>query len=63
MWWFYYLHFDGLVQEFSNSSALSMKLLQSCTKPSICFEIIVERVKIYVCCIADFFQILLSIDI
>ena len=30
------VHFDGLVQGCSNSSALVMKLLQSCTKPSIC---------------------------
>ena len=29
-------HFDGLVQDCSNSSALAMELLQSCTKPSIC---------------------------
>ena len=28
-------HFDGLVQDYSNSSALAMELLQSCTKPSI----------------------------
>ena len=27
---------DGLVQDSSNSSALAMELLQSCTKPSIC---------------------------
>ena len=27
---------DGLVQGCSNSSALAMELLQSCTKPSIC---------------------------
>ena len=26
---------DGLVQDFSNSSALAMEILQSCTKPSI----------------------------
>ena len=26
---------DGLVQDCSNSSALAMELLQSCTKPSI----------------------------
>ena len=26
--------FDGLMQECSNSSALAMELLQSCTKPS-----------------------------
>ena len=26
---------DGLVQDCSNSSALGMELLQSCTKPSI----------------------------
>ena len=29
-------HIDGLVQDCSNSSALAMELLQSCTKPSIC---------------------------
>ena len=27
---------DGLVQDCSNSSALAMELLHSCTKPSIC---------------------------
>ena len=30
------LNIDGLVQDCSNSSALAMELLQSCTKPSIC---------------------------
>ena len=30
-------HVDGLVQDCSNSNALAMKLLQSCTKPSIYF--------------------------
>ena len=29
------LHFDGLVQDSSNSSASAMELMQSCTKPSI----------------------------
>ena len=28
-------HFDGLVQDCSNSSALAMELLQSSTKPTI----------------------------
>ena len=28
-------HFDGLVQDCSNSSALAMELLQSCAEPSI----------------------------
>ena len=28
-------YIDGLVQDCSNSSALAMELLQSCTKPSI----------------------------
>ena len=28
-------HVDGLVQDCSNSSALAMELLQSCTKPSM----------------------------
>ena len=31
-------YIDGLVQGCSNSSALAMKLLQSCTKPSICIN-------------------------
>ena len=31
----YLFHIDGLVQDCSNSSALAMELLQSCTKPSI----------------------------
>ena len=30
-------YFDGLVQDCSNSSALAVELLQSCTKPSNCF--------------------------
>ena len=29
------MHINGLVQDCSNSSALAMELLQSCTKPSI----------------------------
>ena len=29
------LHIDGLVQYCSNSSALAMELLQSCTKPAV----------------------------
>ena len=29
------MHIDGLVQDCSNSSALAIELLQSCTKPSI----------------------------
>ena len=32
---FIFLSHDGLVQDCSNSSALAMQLLQSCTKPSI----------------------------
>ena len=31
------LHVDGLVQDCSNSSALAMELLQSSTKPSMCY--------------------------
>ena len=27
--------YDGLVQDWSNSNALAMELLQSCTKPSM----------------------------
>ena len=29
-------YFNDLVQDCSNSSALAMELLQSCTKPSTC---------------------------
>ena len=38
--WIQIYHFHGLVQDCSNSSALAMELLQSCTKPSICDLII-----------------------
>ena len=31
----YISYINGLVQDCSNSSALAMELLQSCTKPSI----------------------------
>ena len=31
----YFYHVDGLVQDCSNSSALAVELLQSCTKPSM----------------------------
>ena len=34
--WGWNNHIDGLVQDCSNSSALAMELLQSCTKPLIC---------------------------
>ena len=33
------LHIGGLVQDCSNSSALGIELLQSCTKPSICVSV------------------------
>ena len=32
-------YINGLVQDYSNSSALAMKLLQSCTKPTIWFQL------------------------
>ena len=32
---FYLLHLNSLVQHYSNSSALAMELLQSCTELSI----------------------------
>ena len=32
------LYIDGLVQDCSNSSALAMELLQSCTKPSVSYH-------------------------
>ena len=31
-------HVNGLVRECNNSSALAMELLQSCTKPLLCFS-------------------------
>ena len=34
-------YIDGLVPDCSNSSALAMELLQSCTKPSICLGAVV----------------------
>ena len=37
-WYGHIHHIDGLVQDCSNSSALAMELLQSCTKPSIWFD-------------------------
>ena len=41
-------HFDGLTQDCSNSSALAMELLQSCTKPSALWWIDIElRIKYY----------------
>ena len=33
------VHIDGLVQDYSNSIAKALELLQSCTKPSICIII------------------------
>ena len=35
-------YIDGLAQDCSNSSALAMELLQSCTKPSICVCAVVK---------------------
>ena len=48
-------HFDGLVQERHNSSALAMELCLSCTNPPICqidtkiqqFEIIVSVLELF----------------
>ena len=34
------LHIDGLMQDCSNSSALALELLDSCTKPPISFALI-----------------------
>ena len=39
-------HIDGLVQDCSNSSALAMELLQSCTKPSI-YSIVYRKIFHY----------------
>ena len=33
------VHIDGLGQDCSISNALAMEILQSCTKPSICFQL------------------------
>ena len=41
LWWFIrYPDINGLVQDCSNSSALAMELLQSCTKPSTWWTIL-----------------------
>ena len=37
-------HFDGLVQDCSNSFANALELLQSCTKPSICSAQVVNKI-------------------
>ena len=39
-WKYLYHHIDSLEQGCSNSSALAMKLLQSCTEPSILFALL-----------------------
>ena len=36
------LDIDGLVQECSNSIAKALELLQSCTKPLICIQLLAE---------------------
>ena len=41
------VHFDGLVQDCSNSSALAMELLQSCTKPSIYLRAMLQGMFVY----------------
>ena len=48
------VYIDGLVQDCSNSSALAMELLQSCTKPSIwnlfvLHETVVQSHSYYAC--------------
>ena len=35
-------YIDGLLQDSSNSSALALELLQSCTKPLICWYILLQ---------------------
>ena len=40
-------HFDGLVHDCSNSSALAMELLQSCTEPSICTVLVPANYSFY----------------
>ena len=48
-----YAYIDGLVSDCSNSSALAMELLQSCTKPSIYISIfnadMTQVVEIFSC--------------
>ena len=36
------VHIDGLVKDCSNSSALAMELLQSCTKSNMCHQALVN---------------------
>ena len=44
--WFGEQHIDDLVQDCSNSSALAMELLQSCTKPSISSIIMISSITV-----------------
>ena len=45
------VYIDGLVQDCSNSSALAMQSLQSCTKPLRCARISVVKFPCYLQCI------------
>ena len=40
------MYIDGSVQDSSNSSALAMELLQSCTNPSICNSLRQLNIKV-----------------
>ena len=40
-------YINGLVQDCSNSTANTLELLQSCTKPSICFFLIKDGIELF----------------
>ena len=42
---------DGSVQDCSNSTANALELLQSCTKPSICFACLSYLIKEWLTCL------------
>ena len=51
---FWMNHFDGLVQDCSNLSALAMELLQSCPEPSICIAMGLRFQTSFLACIYYF---------
>ena len=55
-WWrVYWWIINGLTQDYSNSSTLTMEVLQSCTKPSICI------IHVWSSHLDEFTQLVLSV--
>ena len=52
VFWWCNEHADALVQDCSNSSALAMELLQSCTKPSMWQSVAMQRTTLGIQCSA-----------